>query len=302
VKALSSVAAIAVGLAAALAAASSPADPLEDPDPAERAVLEAEGRRLYRIACRACHGTDGDGNGPMADALDPRPRDFRLGEYKIRSARSGEAATGRDLFDVITRGMPGTRMPAWPWLTERERWSLVHYVRTFDEFARQEPPSTRLDAGAPVVVSDESVAEGRKVYDELKCAQCHGETGRGDGPSAAELVDSHGAPSRTTDLLRGWTYKGGTSPEDILMRFMSGMDGTPMPSYADAFVPVGSVAEIGRRIEDGEDVTAEERETWDRAVAEARAPLWHLANYMASLAEDEGRLRDWFLGDTEVAK
>jgi mono/diheme cytochrome c family protein len=238
----------------------------------------------------------------MAGALDPRPRDFRFSEYKIRSTPSGEPPTARDLFEVITRGMPGTLMPAWPQLTERERWSLVHYVRSFDEYALEDPPSTRLDTRHGVPYSTESVVEGRKVYEELKCGECHGETGRGDGPAAADLLDSKGVPTRTTDLTEGWTYKGGTSPENIYLRFMSGMDGTPMPSFASAFVLEESVGEIKERMEYGEAVTAEEREAYDRAMVEIRERMWHLANYMTSLAEDEGLLHEWFVGNTEVVK
>src|SRR5262245_2338944 len=37
------------------------------------------GRNLYMQHCIHCHGVTGDGNGPTAKFLNPRPRDYRLG-------------------------------------------------------------------------------------------------------------------------------------------------------------------------------------------------------------------------------
>src|SRR5438132_249122 len=82
------------------------------------------GRAVYERKCALCHGEKGDGKGPAADLLDPRPRDFTTGIYKIRTAAS-KTPTDRDLFDVITRGMPGTFMPAWDVLPGKDRWMVV---------------------------------------------------------------------------------------------------------------------------------------------------------------------------------
>src|SRR5437773_7655633 len=82
------------------------------------------GKAAYEKKCALCHGDKGDGKGPAADLLDPRPRDFTTGIYKIRTAAS-KTPTDRDLFDVITRGMPGTFMPPWDVLPERDRGNLV---------------------------------------------------------------------------------------------------------------------------------------------------------------------------------
>ncbi len=53
----------------------------------------AAGKELYEDNCSQCHGAEGDGQGVMADLLDPRPRDFRRAIYKIR--RTPQGATPR---------------------------------------------------------------------------------------------------------------------------------------------------------------------------------------------------------------
>jgi len=67
---------------------------------------------------------------------------------------------------------------------------------------------------------------------EKKCFQCHGESGKGDGESAAELMDDLKFPIRPTDLTRG-QLKGGSTARDVYRAMTLGLDGTPMPSFAD---------------------------------------------------------------------
>src|SRR5574342_477304 len=55
--------------------------------PAE--MIEA-GKRVYFTKCVWCHGVDGAGDGPGADRLWPRPRNFNQGTFKIRHTASGE--------------------------------------------------------------------------------------------------------------------------------------------------------------------------------------------------------------------
>src|SRR5262245_47613371 len=88
------------------------------------------GKAVYERKCLLCHGDKGDGKGPAAERLDPRPRDFTSGVYKIRST-ANKVPTDQDMFNVISHGMPGTSMPAWSVLPERDRWNLVAYVKSF---------------------------------------------------------------------------------------------------------------------------------------------------------------------------
>ena len=66
---------------------------------------EARGKAVYERRCVGCHGPNGDGNGPMATFLDPRPRDFRLGAFKFRTTPSGSLPTDGDLYRTLTRGL-----------------------------------------------------------------------------------------------------------------------------------------------------------------------------------------------------
>ena len=68
------------------------------PDP----KMIEEGKKIYFRKCVWCHGVDGAGDGPGADRLWPRPRNFNAGTFKIRLTASGELP----LFDP-TKPTPG---------------------------------------------------------------------------------------------------------------------------------------------------------------------------------------------------
>src|SRR3972149_4356951 len=93
-----------------------------------------EGKKVYQERCMFCHGGEGKGDGPAADLLYPRPRDFTRGQYKIRSTPSGALPTDDDLFKIISEGMPGTSMPGWKdHLSNLERQQLVTTIKTFSD-------------------------------------------------------------------------------------------------------------------------------------------------------------------------
>jgi DMSO reductase family type II enzyme heme b subunit len=216
----------------------------------------AAGKQIYRDSCWYCHGKVGDGNGPAADFLDPRPRDFTAGMYKIRTTKTGELPTDEDLFRIISKGIPGTAMPRWELtLSEEERWKVLQYIKTFAvEFADPEydPYIAVVEIPPKVESSPESIVKGRKIFEKNKCFECHGLEGKGDGREGLE--DGWGFPVRVRNLTRGSNIKGGKNPEDIVYRFTTGINGTPMPSFA-------------------KNISGEER--------------WHLANYIASIASTE---------------
>ncbi|MBI1746301.1 MAG: c-type cytochrome [Acidobacteria bacterium] len=195
------------------------------------AVLDL-GKKVYEMKCATCHGGDGKGDGEAAFVLYPKPRDFTLGVFKIRSTESGSPPTDDDLFRTITQGMAGTSMPAWRSLSENERWALVHYVKTFSPRFKSSPsPQAIAIAGEPAATPD-SIAEGKKVYETQKCWNCHGQLGKGDGPAAATLQDDRGYPIKPYDFTRGARFKGGSGGADVYRTFITGMDGTPMPSFS----------------------------------------------------------------------
>src|SRR5687768_16915035 len=81
--------------------------------PAVDSAAVAQGREIYQARCASCHGEKGDGQGPVARYLWPRPRDLTAASYLLRTTASGELPTDEDLFRTITLGMSGTAMPAW---------------------------------------------------------------------------------------------------------------------------------------------------------------------------------------------
>ena len=82
-------------------------------------------RQLYRGACATCHGERGDGKGPSARPLDPPPRDFTSGVYKIRSTASESLPLLADVEQTIRRGIPGTEMAGWGELFDEEQIRLL---------------------------------------------------------------------------------------------------------------------------------------------------------------------------------
>ena len=194
------------------------------------------GRALYLRNCAQCHGDDGDGAGYATPHLSPRPREFTLGNFKVRSTPNGQLPTHQDLVNIIRRGMPYTSMPAWPDLSDQEVSDLAYYVTTFSpRFSNAEPQPVPLPS-APASTT-ESIELGRALYEQTGCGECHGTLGRGDGPSAPTLEDDLGLPIRAADLTQSWTFRAGSSREDLFRTMTTGLNGTPMPSFDEALNP-----------------------------------------------------------------
>ncbi len=198
-----------------------------------------QGRRLYRSLCSGCHGIDGDGQSQAAATMDPKPRDLTRGDYRFRTTASGHVPLKDDLLKTLRDGLPGTEMPAWgTLLDDGQLRSLVVYVVSLSpRFARDPltPEDILVDPATvePAPVTPELIARGEALYQELQCGKCHGDSGQGDGPAADTLVQSDGQPSTVFDFTYG-TYKGGPERVDLYRTFTTGLDGTPMPSYADS--------------------------------------------------------------------
>lgn len=220
----------------------------------------AEGKALYEKHCSQCHGESGDGRGPGAAFFLPRPRDFTQGKYKVRSTVSGALPTDGDIKDAIAHGLafkPGmayTGMPPWPRFSDEQLMNLVYYLKSFSsDFADPEyntPKVVQIPKAPPF--TEESAKKGRQIFENNECIKCHGEFGRGDGPSAPTLEDDWGFPLHPANLTKPWTFRAGSSREVLFRTISTGFNGTPMPAYADA-------------------VSVEDR--------------WHLVNYLHSLAD-----------------
>lgn len=202
----------------------------------ETAANAQAGKRIYQTYCYYCHGKEGDGEGPVAEYLWPRPRDFTSGTYKLRTTLSGELPTDEDLFRTVTSGIPGTAMPEWgSLLSSRERWQVVYYIKTFAPLF-EDPEFNAYQyvyeiGKRPRGGLAQIVEKGRQGYDKAECWNCHGGEGRGDGPSAPDLTDDWGFPIWATDLTSASDYKGGNGALAVFLRISTALNGTPMPSY-----------------------------------------------------------------------
>lgn len=91
-----------------------------NPVPASAEAV-ARGRQLFHEKCESCHGKSGHGDGPDASSVDTKPAD-------LAATRVQEQSDGA-LFWKITEGrgdMPDNRNA----LTDEERWTIIHYLRT----------------------------------------------------------------------------------------------------------------------------------------------------------------------------
>ena len=195
------------------------------------------GKHLYRRFCIGCHGPDGNGQGMNAQWIDPQPRDFTEATFKCRSTPTGTLPTDEDLYNAITRGFVTTNMPSWRPLNPQQRADLVAFVKTWSPRWAKEKPGAVLNIPPETPITIESILHGRELFQKLECWKCHGPEGRGDGPSASTLTDSNDQPIRPYNFAAGSRFKCGSTNSDLYKIFITGVDGTPMPSFADVIKP-----------------------------------------------------------------
>ena len=191
----------------------------------------------YRRYCVGCHGDLGDGEGENAQWIDPKPRNFTLGIFKCRSTPTGTLPTDQDLFDTIGRGLVTSNMPQWIPLSEQQRVDLVAWVKHYSPRFATEKPGTPIQIPPEPEITADRIKDGRAVYDRVQCWKCHGPTGRANGPSASTLTDDQGIPIKPYNFHDETRFKCGTTDEDLYKIFMTGLDGTPMPSWSDNIKP-----------------------------------------------------------------
>ena len=213
--------------------------------PPENDQTREEGRKIFFKRCWYCHGEEGDAEAPVADFLDPRPRDFTPGVFKFTTTLSGELPTNEDLFRTISNGVRFTAMPRWEQsLSEDERWKVMYFIKTFvPEYEDEEfDPNRNKDLQLGYWERLKKVQgmkidpkRGEEMYQNAKCFECHGIEGRGDGRVELDQEDGWGFPISPRNLRKPWRYKAGAEPEEIFLRFLTGINGAPMPSFQDEF-------------------------------------------------------------------
>lgn len=116
-----------------------------------RAPDFALGQTLWAANCAVCHGAKGDGETPFKETLKPAPANFT--DHEVLAGLSPFRA-----YNALSSGIPGTAMPAFPTLTEDERWSLAFYLFSFSRPACTVPvPHASLETLA--IQNDEELTK-----------------------------------------------------------------------------------------------------------------------------------------------
>ena len=164
------------------------------------------------------------------------------------------------VFLVLSGCPPGNAIPAFArryglrCSARHESWPMLNYFgQKFEDNGYQLrnewdapiwqnpgywPVTFRMTTEPPVTI--ESIANSKALFTKQECWNCHGPLGKGDGPSAAILTDSKDQLIRPYDFSSGNAdsrFNCGSTNADLYRIFMTGLDGTPMPSFADIIQP-----------------------------------------------------------------
>jgi len=188
--------------------------------------------RLFARHCVACHGEAGRGDGPAAEQLFPKPRDFVGTPFRFATTGGRRWEVLDSLTHTIREGVPRGGMPGFGGvLTPDEIDRLAMYVLELRERGGGAAAAEPIWIEPPPAYLGALVERGARLYRTHMCFTCHGEQGRGDGPDAAMLRDNMGRPVRPADFSSG-LFKSGQSPESLARAIVAGVPGTPMISYA----------------------------------------------------------------------
>jgi len=130
-------------------------------------------------------------------------------------------------------GPPRDGMVPWVILPEYDRWALVAYLESLSSGFAHKPRAPGINTTTPPAETSQLVGRGQKMFMDAGCIESHGRLGMGDGPSSSTLIDAAGLPARPIDFSSG-VFRRGSSMKDIFITLRTGLDGTPMPSYADS--------------------------------------------------------------------
>lgn len=211
---------------------------------------EPDGPMLFARHCARCHGERGDGNG--LTSIEPKARYFGYDPYKLASTTNG-IPTDDDLVRLLRRGIPGTSMESFePILSEPQMHAIIGHLRELTRrgiYARLQKKAIKDDDYEPLEVATKalaqsqigpvldvptsfappsaaSIAQGKIVYTKA-CANCHGPDGNLEAAEVKVLLHDNGTPIRPRNFLTG-VFKGGSEPNQLYLRIMLGVPGTPM--------------------------------------------------------------------------
>jgi cytochrome c oxidase cbb3-type subunit 3 len=135
------------------------------------------GRTMYNSSCAGCHGLDGSGSDKAVDIS---------GSAKVRHL------TDAQLSGIISSGVPGTGMPAFHSLSERQISALVDYLRLLQgkSETRTLPGDARL---------------GKAIFfGKGECSDCHTISGEGGflGPDLSGYGSTASAKGISDEIVR----------------------------------------------------------------------------------------------------
>jgi len=183
------------------------------------------GWSTYERYCLACHGAAGDGSGPAAPFVWPRPRAFTRGDYKWRSTPAGQPPLRDDMRSSIELGAPGTAMPGFAGiLSDAQIDDVIDVLRAFAPTAFDATPQ-------PIVLGEPpppDPARGAQLFQQ-KCAACHGPLADGHGGSSFAL---RAPPYDLRTLLHRPRGAGPDAyPRAAAQSIATGLAGTEMPTF-----------------------------------------------------------------------
>ena len=180
----------------------------------------ADGTAIYKALCLRCHGEKGDGQGPIAEHLDPYPRDL------TKSGFMNSKPEAR-LIASIRNGVAGTSMPAWgKLLSEAQAKAVLDHIQvTFTKEPRRELKARAIPEKNPVAYGPESVARGEALFGN-RCAGCHGKKGDGKGPNSLDILPK---PRN----LRNSYFVDSVDDKRLFESIQYGVQGTAMPPWID---------------------------------------------------------------------
>jgi mono/diheme cytochrome c family protein len=111
-------------------------------DPATVMTANSEllerGKFLYEQTCVTCHGNSGRGDGAGGRGLNPPPRNFTSPNGWKNGSRLEE------IFSTLERGVTGSAMVSYNYLSKKDRMALTHYVQSLGSFDHgQSDPKAR---------------------------------------------------------------------------------------------------------------------------------------------------------------
>jgi mono/diheme cytochrome c family protein len=152
--------------------------------------LMDRGKARFAKDCVQCHGEQGQGTGPAALSMSPKPRNFTSSEgWK----------NGHDLasiYKTVTGGLKGTSMAPFDYLSKTDRMALVHYVQSLGSFQHATASTEAMDA-----LSKELASAGGKTSNKIPVSMAMERLAAEYEPVAPIALDASDHSARS-ELLR----------------------------------------------------------------------------------------------------